>query len=265
MNDIRRWLRHADVGRSDRGVCQEVLGPAGAGGGFSDLEHLCLQHCSSRIPRRLGPVARQLRDQYLRVGGRIPGYQPGQDLILQLVSRQDDKTPNLFMVGDVKQSIYRFRLAQPALFLEKQMRYPKAPGGQEQAIWLATNFRSRPAVLEGVNHVFRHLCTPQVAELAYGHDEELRPGADYPPDDRAVELVMLERGGTDEEEELSAVEREARFVAHRIATMVARGEPIWDQGAYRPVRYRDIVILLRAGGRAQDFLEALRQYDVPAH
>ncbi|HHT02149.1 MAG TPA: helicase-exonuclease AddAB subunit AddA [Firmicutes bacterium] len=237
---------------------------------FSDLEHLCLQLLlaadSSPGQPRPSPVARQLRDQYLQV--LVDEYQdinPVQDLILQLVSRQDDKTPNLFMVGDVKQSIYRFRLAQPALFLEKQMRYPKAPGGQEQAIWLATNFRSRPAVLEGVNHVFRHLCTPQVAELAYGHDEELRPGADYPPDDRAVELVMLERGGTDEEEELSAVEREARFVAHRIATMVARGEPIWDQGAYRPVRYRDIVILLRAGGRAQDFLEALRQYDVPAY
>ena len=90
-----------------------------------------------------------------------------QETIIDLVSRKNSDDPNVFMVGDVKQSIYRFRQAKPELFLDKYSRYPLASGGKERKIQLYKNFRSRDEVLRGVNFIFKMVMSNVVGELEY--------------------------------------------------------------------------------------------------
>ena len=157
---------------------------------------------------------------------------------------------NLFMVGDVKQSIYRFRLAEPGIFLEKYGRFAPAEAarrGEGRKILLSDNFRSRPEVLEGVNFIFRNVMTRAAGELDYTGDEALRPGrSGLSPDGRycveldCVDLSTLADGG--EEGKTSKDLVCARAAARRIRDLLDSGPPIGD----RPVRAEDIVILLRA-------------------
>ncbi|HEX3000627.1 MAG TPA: UvrD-helicase domain-containing protein, partial [Armatimonadota bacterium] len=150
---------------------------------FNDLEHYCVQILSE--PGKPGPVPSQaafeLRRRFEEV--LVDEYQDINDVqetILRLVSRQGEEKPNLFMVGDVKQSIYRFRLAEPGLFLDKYRNYPTLAGGLERRIDLSRNFRSRRGIVDAVNFVFRQLMTPGVGEMAYNADAELIYGANYP-------------------------------------------------------------------------------------
>jgi len=274
---------------------------------FNDLEHYCLQILSE--PGTEGPepsdVALELRRQFVEV--LVDEYQDTnavQEAILQLVSRQGENGPNLFMVGDVKQSIYRFRLAEPGLFLDKYTRYPVLPGGPDRRIDLTRNFRSRQGVVDAVNFVFRQLMTPAVSKLAYDSSAELVCGAGYPPVSggrpeayEAVELHIIERGGHDDspgindfhqnepgngggdeqeepEEDLDAVQMEARLIASRIKEIVdgspGKGPGLLiydnDRKAYRAATYRDIAVLMRATtGYANSFLEEFRQAGVPAY
>jgi ATP-dependent helicase/nuclease subunit A len=155
---------------------------------FADLEHyaqqILLDPGSTPEAPMPSPVAAGLREYYAEV--LVDEYQDinaVQELILRSVSRQDDAAPNLFMVGDVKQSIYRFRLAEPALFLEKYRTFETAPdrgthagGPGNRRIDLSANFRSRASILHAVNAVFRRIMTPAVGELAYDAAAELVPG-----------------------------------------------------------------------------------------
>lgn len=155
---------------------------------FADLEHyaqqILLDPGSTPEAPLPSPVAAGLREYYVEV--LVDEYQDinaVQELILRSVSRQDDAAPNLFMVGDVKQSIYRFRLAEPALFLEKYRTFETAPdrdihasGSGNRRIDLSANFRSRASILHAVNAVFRRIMTPAVGELAYDAAAELVPG-----------------------------------------------------------------------------------------
>ncbi|MCL4426253.1 MAG: helicase-exonuclease AddAB subunit AddA, partial [Firmicutes bacterium] len=286
---------------------------------FNDLEHLALRVLldGGAEPGQLSPspVALELRRQFAEV--IVDEYQDinrVQEAILTLVSRQgpDNTTPpNLFLVGDMKQSIYRFRQAEPGLFKEKERCYGAEPGPAGRLIRLSHNFRSRPGVVAAVNYLFRQLFSERVGELTYDREAELVYQAGYrehwraaPP---AVELYLLEHqepaealskddfstkaesadplnenlpeeGETKDQEgpeDLSSLEREARFAARRIKEMV-EGTPdrhgpefdVWDKDgqSYRPLSYRDVVILLRATrGRANVFLEALNQAGVPAY
>ncbi|MDF9409568.1 helicase-exonuclease AddAB subunit AddA [Pelotomaculum isophthalicicum JI] len=274
---------------------------------FNDLEHYCLQILSTAGPDGPAPseVALELRQRFVEV--LVDEYQDTnavQEAILQLVSRQGEANPNLFMVGDVKQSIYRFRLADPGLFLDKYSNYPSQPGGPEHRIDLARNFRSRRGVVDAVNFVFRQLMSPVVSELTYDHRAELVYGADYPviaadvaAGDEVVELYLIERGKQaeypeadvippegsgneklddygDPEADLDAVQMEARLVASRVEEIVGNkpvkgaGMLIYDndQKKYRPATYRDVVVLLRATtGYANTFLEEFRRKGVPAY
>lgn len=275
---------------------------------FSDLEHFALQVLSDNGPQGRTPsmAALRLRERYEEV--LVDEYQDinaAQEAILRLVSRQGEERPNLFMVGDVKQSIYRFRLADPGLFLQKYNTYPTGKGGAERRVDLSKNFRSQRELVDAVNFVFRQLMTPTVGELAYDAAAELVYGADYPPAEGeqngrsdTVEVHLIEKqepeqnagqpAGNDGEippaaadgdelaefeEELDAAQKEARLVAGQIRELIAPagggpGMMVYDKDskAYRPVRYRDIVVLLRAtSGHANTFVEEFRQNDIPAY
>lgn len=241
---------------------------------FSDLEHLALRILqdggAAEVRQRYAEI---LVDEYQDINGV-------QEAILQLVTDPEGKSNQLFMVGDVKQSIYRFRLADPTLFLQKYKLYREQPQLGER-IDLAHNFRSRASILAAVNFLFRQLMTETVGELTYDTQAELQAGASYPDTERAitpqVEVMIIDRGamgGTDSDEddplaELDATSREARCVALEIRRLVEEERPlVWDKQkqSYRPLCYRDIVILLRVTqNRANAYLEQLRQLDVPAY
>lgn len=264
---------------------------------FADLEHYALKLLLAPDARpgafKPSRLAEEMAEEYAEV--LVDEYQdinPVQDAILSLISRQDTSHPKLFLVGDVKQSIYRFRLAEPRLFLSKYVTYSPEAGGRGRRISLRQNFRSRPEVIGAVNFLFRQLFTPEVGGLAYDAEAELIPGAPYPELPAGVkgaggpvEVHLIERQVQlpDKEEaendlsalDLSALEREALLIGRRIQAMV-RGTPerpgpefyVWDKAArsYRPVTYRDIVILLRTvQGRAEMMLEVLRRLEIPAY
>ncbi|OPY57852.1 MAG: ATP-dependent helicase/nuclease subunit A [Pelotomaculum sp. PtaU1.Bin035] len=270
---------------------------------FNDLEHCCLQVLSEAGPEP-SAVARELRQRFVEV--LVDEYQDinaVQEAILQLVSRQGEVTPNLFMVGDVKQSIYRFRLAEPGLFLGKYEKYPPLPGGPERRLDLARNFRSRQGVVDAVNFVFRQLMTPLVGEMAYTRSTELIYGATYSSDlagqqdkDEPVEMHLIEcgsqagapepvfpqddpedvdgEGDGNPDEDLDVAQKEAYLAAVRIKEIVngyagkKPGLMIYDndQKHYRPAAYRDVVVLLRAtSGYVNSFVEEFRKAGVPVY
>lgn len=270
---------------------------------FSDLEHYALQILTEQGPQGPlpSPVALEMRQRFEEV--LVDEYQDTsavQEAILQMVSRQGEDRPNLFMVGDVKQSIYRFRLADPGLFLKKYTDYPTMRGGLERRLDLAKNFRSRRGIVNAVNFIFRQLMTPVVGEMAYDAGAELIYGAGYPlPDigqgehEDVVEIHLLEREQEDgaspgdeklieaengeeleeTEEELDAIQKEARLIARRIKELVVGvpgGEPgltISDRkSGTRSLQYRDVVVLMRAtAGCANTFVEEFRQEGVPVY
>ena len=253
---------------------------------FNDLEHYCLQILAKGNPQELIPsaAAQELRRRFSYV--LVDEYQdinPVQDAILTLVSRQGEEIPNLFMVGDVKQSIYRFRLGDPGLFLERYRRYPTQPGGLDRRILLSKNFRCRSGVVTAVNFLFRQLMSAEVMEIAYDNDAELVCGANYPEPGELqtltepVEVHLLERQPAAEDEvedaaeDLEVLEQETVIVAQRILEMVQnKQEPLHvfdkDTECYRPVGYRDIVILLRATtNRANRVADILGRFGIPAY
>jgi ATP-dependent helicase/nuclease subunit A len=255
---------------------------------FADLEHYLLRilRAPESTPEQSLPssAARQLQQEYQEV--LVDEYQdinPVQDAILNLISRPDREGPNIFVVGDVKQSIYGFRSAEPGLFLHKYLHYPAEKGKSRRRISLTSNFRSRPGVLTGVNFLFRQLLTPEIGGLVYDQKAELYPGAIYasPPAgtglaDATVEVCLVERQDDSTlASDLSALEKEALIIGRRIQALVQgtaeRPGPefvIWDQRSkqYRPLAYRDIVILMRTvRGRANVVLETLQQLSVPAY
>ena len=189
-----------------------------------------------------------------------------QNAIFTALSREGR---NLFLVGDVKQSIYRFRLADPTIFLGKYRAfadYTRAAEGEERRLILSRNFRSRPEVLEGANFVFRSVMSADFGEMDYTADEALYPGAPFPPDGRyAVELDAVDASAEGEEEKTARDLIEARFAAKRIRTLVDGGFPISDgEGGERPVRPADIVILLRSPNTVlHHYARALGERDIP--
>jgi ATP-dependent helicase/nuclease subunit A len=225
-----------------------------------------------------------------------------QDAILNLVSRECVEgdpacgPQNLFCVGDVKQSIYRFRLAEPGRFLRRDAKFRsrkpeagsrKSEGVGGEVIDLQTNFRSRAPLLGVINGVFERLMTRDAADIEYEQSHMLRPGLKYPAGGAEcfvgapVELHILPADVTTEppddggeaEEELGRSEREAAFVARRIRQIMGidGGKPMCaiDKGpdgqlAPRAIRFRDIVILLRSMKvRADQYAEVLRSAEIP--
>lgn len=264
---------------------------------FPDLEHLALEILvedvqeeesgtesrSRELCLTVTEAARELAGRYVQI--MIDEYQDSnliQEVILNSVARGQD-VPNVFMVGDVKQSIYRFRLARPELFMEKYHTYPQTeedPGAVR--IDLHKNFRSRREVLEGTNSVFFRLMTEAVGGIRYDSDAALYLGADMPEPEEAdgeaschmnePELLLLELDAPDEkdgesQQEMTNRELEAQAAAGCIRRLMAEGR-VFDrnEGAFRPVRYGDIVILLRSlTGWGDVYARVLTAEGIPAH
>ena len=261
---------------------------------FADLEHKTLELFKSHPA-----AAEKLRRRFAYVF--VDEYQDineVQQRILEAVSRGD----NVFVVGDVKQSIYAFRQSRPEIFLRRLASATDTPqsAGEAMRVDMNDNFRSRREILAFVNRVFGRIMTQSVAGVDYFGRAELAAGLDYPPlegdtptDRKAVEFYLLDEqspeykdsadGESEETDEAgenetasfnhfaTAVQRQAAFIAQRIRRMVGTESgkaefEVMDKytGQMRPVEYRDIVILMRAtSGRAPQYVELLRLAGIP--
>lgn len=225
---------------------------------FSDLEHLAFRLLTDPEDRnRPSPLARELSERFDEI--LVDEYQDCnrvQDCIFFALSREGQ---NVTMVGDVKQSIYRFRLADPTLFLEKYRRYGDAPRpGQGRRILLPENFRSDGGILGPVNEFFSAVMSRELGDLDYGEKEALRPGPEAGSTEGAFRLFVTQAG----EEGLSA---EAEEAAGYVAWLLQSGMTVPEAGARRPLEPGDVAILLRAvSGRDGIYAEALRKRGIPA-
>ena len=255
---------------------------------FNDLEHLCLRILIDKtedgdtIPSKVSENFRELFDEVL-----VDEYQDSnnvQEAIINLVSRKNTDNPNVFMVGDVKQSIYRFRQAKPELFLEKYNTYSRNDEGKNKVIQLYKNFRSREEVINAVNYIFKEVMSLNVGELEYTEDEALNLGANFKELNEEgaykggeVELHILDKNITSEnededEEDIDSINLEARVVARRINELMSQANEekfrVLDKetGEYRPLKYKDIVILLRATKNwSEIFLDELGLSGIPVY
>lgn len=234
---------------------------------FGDIEHFALRVLAEAGDGSWKPTAaaREYAETLEEI--MIDEYQDSnlvQEIILNSVSRAEKGLHNMFMVGDVKQSIYRFRLARPELFMGKYKTYRTDDGGTSCRIDLHRNFRSRSQVLESVNYIFRQIMTEGLGGICYDKDAALYPGAGFPArgeDGKFLhtECLLLSSAAQTKQQE------EAKLVGRRIREIVGT-ETVLDKesGTYRPARYGDIVILLRTvSGWAETFGEALADMGIP--
>ena len=275
---------------------------------FGDLERRCLDLLNDGTGAELVPsvVARELQERFRYV--LVDEYQdinPLQNAILRLVSRElAPKPDNLFAVGDLKQSIYRFRLAEPGVFQDRQERLISATLGR--VIDLQSNFRSRVGIIRGVNLLFERLMKAEPADVVYDEHAKLKPGQmsyEQASDAEtisfagpAIEVHLLSQrtrrrfAGEDapnQEDEgtqpaeatagLEQIQQEAVLVGERIRSLMGLEEstermqvmdkdPDSGRALLRPIAYRDIAILLRVTSRqAETFAGALRHMDIPVY
>lgn len=218
---------------------------------FSDMEHFALEillqkEGDSYVPTK---TALEYREYFHEI--MIDEYQDSnlvQEWLLQCISKEDNGVYNRFMVGDVKQSIYQFRLARPQIFMEKYDTYEKTvhDGVKLQRIDLAKNYRSRREVVECVNYLFYRIMGRDLGNVAYDKDSALYLGAAFADKEQGIpdtaELCLLEK----EEDSDNAKEQEARMIALKIKELL-KDYYVTDEstGKLRKASYRDIVILLR--------------------
>jgi len=278
---MRALLELASEFTAEFGKAKRELG----GIDFADQEQLALQLLSDERDG-VSSVARACREQFRFVFvDECQDINAAQDAILRAVSR-DGKSANRFLVGDVKQSIYRFRLADPRIFQNYQTQWSvgKKDGG---VLPLSENFRSREGLLNFINPLFRELMRPGIGGLCYDAEAELRFGA---PESRPalaaktdaaprVELhVITKESGEDSDHaseaenqpndlaDLQSTEREARLIAHRLKALKEAGHQVWNrtEGKFQATEYRDMVVLLRGvSGRAEVIAKAFHHIGVP--
>lgn len=212
---------------------------------FSDLEHRTLDLLLGKSRRNPTTAAREIGQRYREI--LVDEYQDSNGVQDKIFEALTCEKHNCFLVGDVKQSIYQFRLADPGIFLEKYHSYVPAEEAELQQgrkVLLSHNFRSGAEVIDGVNDVFQVCMSPKVGGLYYVEAEALREGIPHNSlPDPGVELYALEV-----REETYA--EEAAFVAEKIRSMLRDGTMIRDGDKMRPVQPEDIVIILRSPGIA---------------
>ncbi|WP_066068431.1 helicase-exonuclease AddAB subunit AddA [Neobacillus soli] len=258
---------------------------------YADLEHYCLEilkdESSPEGQFLPSEAALAYRRHFIEV--YCDEYQDTnmvQETILKLVTKEDERNGNLFMVGDVKQSIYRFRLAEPNLFLGKYNRFTVDGEPSGLRIDLARNFRSRKEVLEATNYLFKQIMGVKVGEIEYDEAAELRTGAPYPEDEPfPVELLLIDQNAEKTEKpsdasaetetealefdvlDLEQSQLEARVMAAKIKELVSSGAPVYNtkSKSNRPLMYRDVVILLRSMTWAPQIIEEFKQQGIPVY
>ncbi len=240
---------------------------------FNDMEHFALNILIDRSQGEVQPsaTAKELQEYYEEI--LTDEYQDSnfiQELILTSISRAPQQAPYLFMVGDVKQSIYQFRLARPELFNEKYNSYTVGKGPY-QRIDLHQNFRSREMVLESANFLFRQLMQECLGGIIYDQAASLVPGADFGFCEERIaqrsQVLLLDKEVV-EDEGINKVALEAAAIGNKIRELVQGEKPLWVKGksGYHPLEYKDIVILLRSPGTwVEDFIEILTDMGIPAY
>ena len=228
---------------------------------FSDQEHeaIRLLVAENGEPTELAAL---VSTRYREI--MVDEYQDTNEVQNRIFDAISCKEENLFTVGDVKQSIYRFRLADPRIFLQHYNTWPPLAAADEHEsakLLLSRNFRSRKEVLEATNFVFRNVLSREMGELDYGEDEMLRPGASYAESSVCgAEFHLLDLPTQTGEHRVRASEAEAAFVADYIRNMLSSKFPVQDDKTreLRPVREEDIVILMRSPStRLLDYRRAL--------
>lgn len=298
MQTLVKWVKEFDIrfseAKKDKGLVD-----------YNDLEHMCLKLFVRQEVDETGhkvmaytEVAKELADFYEEI--YIDEYQDSnavQETILGSIALAKEDGPTRFMVGDMKQSIYRFRLANPLIFAEKYHsfnKYEVEGAHKDVCIDLSQNFRSRNNILEATNDLFSQIMSERVGELEYDEDAKLKVGNLYDSGDAqdytsevadAVELYLVETGnatkevGAESEElageatiqELKNIELEALMVAKKIGALLrGEGNPqvVYDKDLdkYRKVEPKDIVILLRSvQDKANLFEEALLREGIDAY
>lgn len=269
---------------------------------FNDIEHFALNILTDIDEKgNIVPsdIAVGYRNKFYEIF--IDEYQDSnlvQEVLLKAVANTE--TPNRFMVGDVKQSIYRFRQAKPELFLQKYNNYNDKKGSSHRKIMLYKNFRSREEVVDAVNYIFENIMNENIGEIEYTEKERLNLGANFNVDTDeksiiggATEIHLIQKDNKldddiindkddrinnkeneiEEEEKLDNIQLEARMVGNIIKDLMKVNEDgkiqkVYDKGidGYRPVEFRDIVILLRATSAwAPVFADELMNMDIPTY
>ncbi len=237
---------------------------------FNDIEHFALEILKNKDTKEPTPVAEELMNYYEEI--MVDEYQDSnflQEEILRTITRERRGDNNYFMVGDIKQSIYRFRQARPEIFRKKYHLF-SGDNDKQEKFELNKNFRSRRQVVDAVNDVFLQLMEPSVGGVAYDEKVSLKPGADYPsPEDlsyRTEILIGLKDKEFLQEFELEdKAELEANLILARIKKLMQEFL-VTDKETktLRPIKYSDIVILLRSTGNKDTYLQVLNNNGVPA-
>ncbi len=244
---------------------------------FTDVEHMTLKLLMDEKGNP-SSLARQLMKKYEEI--YVDEYQDCnsvQEKLFSLISRANESCPNMFMVGDMKQSIYGFRGSEPELFKTKADTYGEySPDGKYNKIVLNKNFRSRKTIIDAVNLVFSEIMSEDCGQLDYTESEYLyyNEGAyeDVNPDTEKADIVLIETSGSqstpENAEELKGTEAEAIYVANKITEIVNSDYMLYDkkEGRYRKAKYSDIVILLRSGKeKAETFNHILTSASIPVY
>lgn len=211
---------------------------------FSDCEHYCLKILQDP------EIAALIKERYDEI--YIDEYQDTSKL-QEAIFASIKKENNLFMVGDIKQSIYRFRNTDPILFKTKRDEFSSDEESQDRKIILSKNFRSRKNILDSVNYIFGRIMSETSGEIAYNEDEKLNLGANYPDDainpiDGDTEIAIIDTKTieeNDDSDDLGKIELQAMYCAKRIAELIESGAEIFDRGTYRKMTYGDICIISR--------------------
>ncbi|AIF42732.1 helicase-exonuclease AddAB subunit AddA [Virgibacillus sp. SK37] len=254
---------------------------------FSDLEHYCLQLLLDETSTSDQPIPSDVAIHFKKQFSEllVDEYQDTnmvQETLLTLISDQSGPG-NMFMVGDVKQSIYRFRHAEPSLFIDKYKRFAKEEH-PAQRIDLASNFRSREHVLVGANYIFRQILDEQVGEINYDENAELIYGnkmyEELPYPTPNPELLIIDREGEEDKEEgngeedyrdLEKAQLEARAYANKIKEWIGSKEAaplqVVDKATQtqRDLQYRDVVILMRSMTWAPTIVDELKKQGIPVY
>ena len=228
---------------------------------FNDMEHYTLRILQNQ------EVREELRHQYEFVF--VDEYQDSneiQDTIISSIMRED----NVFFVGDVKQSIYRFRMADPTLFIKKQLSFSEEKESDKETIALNQNFRSRQKIIDFINLIFENTMSEYVGEVKYDEEAKLYLGAEQVPLAERVEITVIENDKdnipSEELMEIGKIEGEALFIVSKIKELLE--EKVYDKDIedYRSLDYKDIVILLRTTRQWSDlYYEVLNQQGIPVY